>query len=325
MNPSVIEELKRIKDDLEIQKIVSERDKVLGRFGPQFLPSAVAKLEEKTFRQFLSIKHNKHWTGLERQPEVYADMNRLREALSVLVDETRPIRDRVNMVVEVPGMGVAKFSAILHVAYPNKYGVWNGTSEKAIRHLGLWPVISRGATTTGDKYVAVNQLLRDLADRLGSDLWTLDALWWALDLGGTSVANSTGTGKVRFGDRWEKAVADMKYSILNTVKNSNGQAVATTVKKKDLKMSESELERLLSDLLESQDKRCAITGIPFQYDDDRNMRPSADRIDSNGHYEASNLQLVCQFINFWKQACPDDEFRHLIQIVRDSKGAEPSG
>ncbi|WP_299844379.1 hypothetical protein [uncultured Jannaschia sp.] len=51
------------------------------------------------------------------------------------------------------------------------------------------------------------------------------------------------------------------------------------------------------------------------------MLPSADRIDSSGHYEEANLQLVCRFINFWKQATPDDEFRRLIGIVRDSDGA----
>ncbi|AML53564.1 hypothetical protein RC74_06985 [Falsihalocynthiibacter arcticus] len=123
---------------------------------------------------------------------------------------------------------------------------------------------------------------------------------------------------MRFGDDWEKAIADMKYSILNTVKTSNGQIVETTVKNKDLKMSERELELLLSDLLKQQDKRCAITGLPLQYETDKNMRPSADRINSDGHYEVGNLQLVCRFVNFWKQAMPDDEFRRLIQIVRES-------
>ncbi|WP_299663147.1 hypothetical protein [uncultured Ruegeria sp.] len=33
-------------------------------------------------------------------------------------------------------------------------------------------------------------------------------------------------------------------------------------------------------------------------------------------YSAENVQLVCRFINFWKQASPDDEFRRLINLVR---------
>jgi len=323
MDPSAIEKLKAAKDDLEVPKIVNERDEVLGRFEPLFQPGAVVTLEEDVFRQFLSIRYNKHWTGLERQPELYADMDGLREALSILVDETRPIRNRVDTVIEAPGMGVAKFSAILLVAYPNKYGVWNGTSEKALRHIGLWPDFPRGATT-GDKYEAVNQVLLDLAARLGIDLWTLDALWWGLDLNGAPATTSTGTGtgKMRIGDNKAKAIADMKYSILNTVKNSNGQMVETTAKNKDMKMLDRELDALLPYLLKKQDERCAITGLLFQYDGDTNMRPSADRIDSNGHYEVSNLQLVCRFINFWKQATPDDEFRRLIQVVRDSTSVD---
>ncbi len=44
-------------------------------------------------------------------------------------------------------------------------------------------------------------------------------------------------------------------------------------------------------------------GIDLQFHgqhSDKNLRPSLDRIDSEGHYVESNLQVVCQFINFWK-------------------------
>jgi len=47
------------------------------------------------------------------------------------------------------------------------------------------------------------------------------------------------------------------------------------------------------------------------------MRPSLDRIDSDEHYDASNVQLVCRFINFWKRDTPDEEFRQLITAVRE--------
>jgi len=46
------------------------------------------------------------------------------------------------------------------------------------------------------------------------------------------------------------------------------------------------------------------------------MLASLDRIDSQGHYERGNLQLVCRFINFWKQASNDGDFRRLINVVR---------
>lgn len=317
MDPELIDKLTAAKDELEVREIIDNRDVVLGRFSPAFQPGTVAELDKDVFRDFLSFEQNKHWTGLERQPQLYADMDGLRQVLSVLVDEARPIRERVNTVVEAPGMGVAKLSAILLVAYPRKYGVWNGTSEKALRSLGLWPETRRGATT-GERYVAVNLVLLDLARNLEIDLWTLDAIWWGIDIEGAAPKPVIGPGKVRTGDGKAIALANMKYSILSTVQHSNGQTAEVTVKNKGLKMLDRELEALLSRLLEQQKECCAITHLPFQYEGDKNMLPSADRIDSSGHYEEANLQLVCRFINFWKQATPDDEFRRLIGIVRDS-------
>jgi hypothetical protein len=101
--------------------------------------------------------------------------------------------------------------------------------------------------------------------------------------------------------------------------NSNGQVVERKVKDKELQMSDAELDKRIRGLLEVQEGRCAITGLPFQYrgrHDDENMLPSLDRIDSDGHYTAENVQLVCRFINFWKQASSDAEFRRLINLVR---------
>ncbi len=80
-----------------------------------------------------------------------------------------------------------------------------------------------------------------------------------------------------------------------------------------------ELETHIKSLLDIQDNRCALTGIPFHFhgpNTDKKLRPSPDRIDSNGHYEMGNIQLVCQFINFWKGAEDNDEFKRLLAIVR---------
>ncbi|QFT96060.1 hypothetical protein FIU85_01970 [Roseovarius sp. THAF8] len=313
MDLEVYSKLTWAKGELQVREIIKERDDVLKRFSPAFRPAAVADLDEADFREFLSIKHNKHWTGLERQPQVYANMKRLRQVLSILVDESRPISGRVDSAIKAPGMGVAKLSAILLVTYPEKYGVWNGTSEKALRSLGLWPAFRRGITT-GERYVAVNEVLLDLTRKLDIDLWTLDALWWGVKDEGTASKTSVEND----GEAKAKALANMKNSILVTNRFANGQFENVTIKRKDLKMSDSELDALLARLLKKQEERCAITGLPFKYRGDKNMLPSADRKDSNGHYEAANLQLVCRFVNFWKQATPDHVFRRLIAAVRES-------
>lgn len=75
----------------------------------------------------------------------------------------------------------------------------------------------------------------------------------------------------------------------------------------------------VTSLLDLQQNRCALTGIPFNYnspDADPNLLPSPDRIDSNGHYEQGNIQIVCRFVNFWKRDMDNDEFKRLLMLVR---------
>jgi hypothetical protein len=135
-----------------------------------------------------------------------------------------------------------------------------------------------------------------------------------------SIVRTSGTkddGRI-LGGR-EKSIIAMCYSVENTVRNANGQLVERKVKNKDLKMTSAELEKLVASLLDVQENRCSLTGIPFNFlgpDADKNLLPSLDRIDSSGHYEAGNLQIVCQFINFWKSDSDNEEFRRLLKMVR---------
>ena len=117
----------------------------------------------------------------------------------------------------------------------------------------------------------------------------------------------------------EKSVIAMRYSVKGTVLNSRGQTVERRVKNKELHMTDAALEKLIVSLLDLQGDRCALTGIPFHFHRegaDPNLRPSLDRIDSDGHYETGNLQIVCRFINFWKGDTDDEEFRRLLMLVR---------
>jgi hypothetical protein len=118
----------------------------------------------------------------------------------------------------------------------------------------------------------------------------------------------------------EKSIIAMRLSVENTVKGSNGQIVERVVKNKEMRMSRDELEAAIAQLLDLQNNRCALTGIPFQFHGgaaDKNLLPSLDRKDSNGHYEDGNLQVVCQFINFWKGDSDDEMFARLLMLVRN--------
>lgn len=172
----------------------------------------------------------------------------------------------------------------------------------------------------------LNALRKPIADQAGLDhvrLIDAHSLLWLF----STLLRKEAKGELEKGEKAdarylsarEKSIADIKYSVGKTVFNSNGQVVPTTVKNKELHMSDAELDKLIRDLLSIQEDRCAITGLPFQFrgaQTDDNMLPSLDRIDSNGHYAKENLQLVCRFINFWKQASDDAEFRRLVGVVR---------
>ena len=162
-------------------KIVATREEVFARYRPIFSCDHISSLAKDEFTSFLYFENNHHWSGLYRQGlAAAADLNTLRQALAVLLDETRPIRERFSEALTmVSGFGKATATGILTVAYPDKYGVWNNTSEAALREIGLWPNAERGERT-GKRYERVNDLLVQLSSDLGVDLWTLDALWWFL-------------------------------------------------------------------------------------------------------------------------------------------------
>lgn len=165
----------------EIQNSVAQRDGVLKRFGPLFRDPT--KLEKQDYLDFLSLKHNHHWSGLERLGRPAAeDMDTLRDAIAILVDESLPLSQRFDRVAaQIYGVNSATLTPILLLAYPELYGVWNGTSEPEMQDRGVWPTFPRGSTE-GEKYELINTILVDLAKSHGVDLWTLDALWWVSKL-----------------------------------------------------------------------------------------------------------------------------------------------
>lgn len=168
--------------------MVSDGRSVHREFGRLFHPDNLPRMTADEFKEFLLYEHNRHWWGIHRhQAKLVSDMNRLRTGLGVLVDESRPIEERLNYIEPgngpkpVSGLGKAVFTPILHVVYPDMYGVWNSVAESAMNRLQLWPSFGRG-WQFGERYVAVNQTLLDVAGELDIDLWTLDSLWWLTEL-----------------------------------------------------------------------------------------------------------------------------------------------
>jgi hypothetical protein len=161
--------------------VVAPREQVFAKYRPIFSCDHIPSLSRDEFTSFLYFENNRHWSGLNRRGVgAAANMDTLRQALGVLLDEGMPIRERFPEALDmVTGLGKGIATGILTVAYPDKYGVWNNTSEAALRQVGLWPSPEKGEGI-GGRYEKVNNLLLRLSSDLGTDLWTLDALWWFL-------------------------------------------------------------------------------------------------------------------------------------------------
>ncbi|MDP2764950.1 MAG: hypothetical protein Q8O54_08950 [Brevundimonas sp.] len=207
------------------------------------------------------------------------------------------------------------------------------TYDRAFRNLGIDLTTLKNCNWTNyQRYnsalVEVQKALVEVAGLAKTRLVDAHSFCWILE----TFKEPDEDGKVPAGKHAgrivggpEKSIIAMRYSILNTVRSSNGQIVERTVKDKTTSLSEPALDAHLGYLLVLQDGRCALTGIPFDFhtiDGDRHLRPSPDRIDSTGHYEPGNIQVVCQFINFWKGTFEDAEFRRLLMLVRGDHRTE---
>lgn len=113
----------------------------------------------------------------------------------------------------------------------------------------------------------------------------------------------------------------MLKTAQQTTNASNGQEVLQTIKNKNNGFaSPEEFSEYVGELLARQNFCCAISSLPIHPDSapifDDEMKASLDRIDSSGHYEPGNLQVVCRFINRWKGADPNTQFVRLIGALR---------
>lgn len=124
---------------------------------------------------------------------------------------------------------------------------------------------------------------------------------------------------VKYPPLTEFAIIRMLETVKQTVANSSGQVVQRTMKNKELRCSENELRSHIAELMEQQGGICRLTGLQMHLDKqdgaDLDMLVSLDRIDSSGHYEIGNLQLVCRFVNFWKSSQDNGRFLELLDLI----------
>ncbi len=163
-----------------VMKLRLQELEVCQYWGVIFSAKGIATLTKQDMTGFMSYQQNKRWREISKE-DVTTDMDRLRQALLCLVDESRPVVARLNLLepgygrLAVPHLGKAKLTPILLVAHPKQYGVWNDYSERALQNMGLFPEFAEG-WHLGDQYAAVNHVLTRLATEYRVSLWWLDVI-----------------------------------------------------------------------------------------------------------------------------------------------------
>jgi hypothetical protein len=115
--------------------------------------------------------------------------------------------------------------------------------------------------------------------------------------------------------QWDAAKARILRTTLQTVARS-GTTSVRRLKGKELRCVD--LAATLDELARREDYKCAQTGVCFS-EEERDLRASLDRIDSDGHYEdgtlpdgVNNLQLVTHWYNIAKGTRTDAHMRRLL-------------
>lgn len=183
----------RLKADPTAKQAEQE---VITRYGELFHPKHIDGLTVEDFKSFLLFRNNRHWSGINRTGNLITiDTARLREALKTLLDESQPLKKRLNVLFPpnkptnyIKGMGKAIATPILLVVYPHKYGVWNEPSQQGLKQLNLLPQFVRGASFA-DKYLKINTALNNLARQYNLSLWQVDGVLGELTNAGPSIIN----------------------------------------------------------------------------------------------------------------------------------------
>jgi hypothetical protein len=162
-------------------------------YGKLFHPEKIANLTEDQFKAFLLFKNNKHWSGIHRQSNIYSDMERLKTALKVLLDEVQPIQARLDKLTDkhgplyIKGLGRAVLTPILMCVYPDKYAVYNRISEEGLTLLGRNK--AKTNDSFGKRYVAINEACHQVADEIKQPLSLVDSMFSLMVHGPDSPLN----------------------------------------------------------------------------------------------------------------------------------------
>ncbi len=115
----------------------------------------------------LELHGNYSWSMMFMGGDITVDMQKLKNTLEYLFNESIAIEERFFEVVnkdgkyKVQGMSHGKASAFLHIRYPDDYGVWNSCTNDTFRIFG----INTSGENEGERYGKINKKLIELLEQ----------------------------------------------------------------------------------------------------------------------------------------------------------------
>jgi hypothetical protein len=160
---------------------VKTQEAAMEYYGRYFSPQNLNNITQEGFKDFLLLKNNKHWSGLHRQPQIYESMARLRGCLEILLDESKPLDQRLEIVVPkgrpafIKGLGRAVITPILMCVYPDKYSVYNRISDLGLQQLGRNTI--KASDPFSKRYASLNAACHQLSDEIKQPLYLIDSMF----------------------------------------------------------------------------------------------------------------------------------------------------
>ena len=177
---------------------INDEKTVIDKYGSLFNPKNLDNLTAEDFKSFLLIKNNKHWEGIHRQGNmITSDMEKLKSTLKLLLDESNPIKERIDKIMPknrpplIKGLGRAVLTPILLVVCPHKYAVFNSVVEAGMKGFEIFSNFRNESFT--EKYVKINEIVNNLARENGLTLWQMDEVWWHGTTGSLPLQRKTKT------------------------------------------------------------------------------------------------------------------------------------
>jgi len=183
------EAVKKTKDEWNSNsQLKKDRDEVISKYGAMFKRENIDNLTADNLQEFLRFENNKHWENIQRPGgNLIKDMPKLKNALKILLDESKPISSRIKQVRDkkskdyTKNLGNAIYTPILLVTNPEKHPVVNEPVAIALDKLGLYPYkkYARGEWEW-DSIPAMQKIIFDMAKEHDLDSWQVDWVWWKI-------------------------------------------------------------------------------------------------------------------------------------------------